>query len=219
VLDDGRVMPRTLTVTTLFTDLQGFTRVSEQMDPEPFLQWLNSYLAELTEVIMQHGGVLDDFAGDGIKASFGVPFSTPDETARHAMQAIECALALGRALTALNRQWRSQGRACMGMRVGIHTGMVVVGTVGSPSRMKYTTVGRNVNLASRLENLKDCPEPDPEDECDNCRILVSEATVALVGGTFDTRDLGRFELKGITEKTRVFAILGRKSERQEHADD
>ena len=219
VLDDGRVLPRTLTVTTLFTDLQGFTRVSERMDPEPFLQWLNSYLAELTEVIMHHGGVLDDFAGDGIKASFGVPFSSPDETQQHALQAAGCALALARALTALNRQWRSQGRACMGMRVGIHTGLVVVGTVGSPSRMKYTTVGRNVNLAARLESLKDCPDPNPDDESDNCRILVSEATAALVDKAFITWDLGRFELKGITEKTRVFAILGRKSEGQEHADD
>ncbi len=219
VLDDGRVLPRTLTVTTLFTDLQGFTRVSEQMDPESFLQWLNSYLAELTEVIMRYGGVLDDFAGDGIKASFGVPFSSPNETEKHALQAADCALALAQALTALNRQWRSQGRACMGMRVGIHTGLVVVGTVGSPSRMKYTTVGRNVNLASRLESLKDCPDPNPDDESDNCRILVSEATAALVDKTFITWDLGCFELKGITEKTRVFAILGRKSEGQEHADD
>ncbi len=219
VLEDGRVTPRTLTVSTLFTDLQGFTRVSEQMDPEPFLQWLNSYLAELTEVIMRFGGVLDDFAGDGIKASFGVPFSDPEDSARQARQAVDCALALGQALTGLNRQWRSQGRACMAMRIGIHTGLVVVGTVGSPARMKYTTVGRNVNLASRLENLKDCPDPNPDDECENCRILVSGATAALVRDFFEVRDLGVFQLKGITEKTQVFAILGRKSEGQLHVDD
>lgn len=208
VLEDGRLVPRTLTVTTLFSDLQGFTQVSEQMEPEPFLQWLNSYMAELTDVIMQHGGILDDYAGDGIKASFGVPFCDPDGVAAQAEQAVLCAFALQKSLTELNHQWNRAGRASVAMRIGIHTGEVVVGTVGSPSRMKYTTVGRNVNLASRLESLRECPGPIADDDRQNCRILVSEQTAGLVADTVRSRDLGLFDLKGIVEKTRVFAILG-----------
>jgi len=211
VLDKGQVRPRTLTVTTLFTDLQGFTKVSEQMEPEPFLEWLNSYFAVLTDTIMAWGGVLDDYAGDGIKANFGIPINDPARTAQDAQQAVHCALALGRALTRLNREWKRRGRTCMGMRVGIHTGRVVVGTVGSSSRMKYTTVGRNVNLASRLECLREAAGPDPENEANNCRIFLSADTAALVADAFAMREVGRFELKGITEKIRVFQVTGEQS--------
>jgi len=218
VLRDGRVLPRTLTVTTLFTDLQGFTRVSEQLDPEPFMRWLNSYMAELTDVIMEYGGVLDDYAGDGIKANFGVPFSETGQIAYQARRSIECALALGEALNRLNREWAAKGRDNVAMRVGVHTGLVVVGTVGSRARMKYTTVGRNVNLAARLEGLRDCPSPDPDDELSSCRILVSESTAGLVADAFEICDLGLFDLKGITEKTRVFAIIGSKPKEHEHVD-
>lgn len=210
VLNEGQVRPQTVTVTTLFTDLQGFTRVSEQMDPEPFLSWLNSYMAELTDVIISYGGVLDDYAGDGIKASFGVPLHDPDRVADDAIAAVYCAMALGKALTDLNRDWTQRGRDCVGMRIGVHTGSVVAGTVGSSSRMKYTTVGRNVNLASRLECLKDYPEPIADDECQNCRILISEATADLVKDAFELSDIGHYDLKGIRDKVKVFAVLGDK---------
>lgn len=211
VLENGRVRPRTVTVTTLFTDLQGFTKVSEEMEPEPFLEWLNSYFAVLTDTIMDCGGVLDDYAGDGIKANFGVPINDPACTARDARQAVHCALALGRELTRLNREWKQRGRACMGMRMGIHTGQVVVGTVGSSSRMKYTTVGKNVNLASRLECLRKDAGPDPEDESNNCRIFISADTAALVADAFVMREVGSFELKGIHDETRVFQVTGENS--------
>ena len=120
-------------------------------------------------------------------------------------------------MTRLNTRWQAAGHACMAMRIGLHTGPVVVGTVGSPSRMKYTTVGRNVNLASRLECLKEFPCPDPDDECNNCRILVSEDTASLVADAFDLFDAGSFELKGISDKVRVFAIIGAKSEERTYA--
>lgn len=216
VLEDGRVKPRTFEVTTLFTDLQGFTAISERMQPEPFLEWLNSYLSELTDEIMRHGGVLDDFAGDGIKASFGVPFCEPAQTPDQARRAVHCALALGRKVTALNRFWRLHGRDPVAMRVGIHTGQVVVGTVGSAARMKYTTVGRNVNLAARLEGMKATGALDPSDEGRNCRILVSEQTATLITSEFELQDLGSHDLRGITNRVRVFAIIGPKT--KEHAD-
>ncbi len=207
VLDQGRVRPRTLVVTTLFTDLQGFTHMSEQMEPEPFLDWLNSYMAEMTDVIIANNGVLDDYAGDGIKANFGVPINDPERTAETAAQAVRCAMALCDALTRLNREWKSRGRECVAMRVGIHTGRVVVGTVGSPSRMKYTTVRRQVNLAARLEALKDYAAPEADDENKNCRILISADTAKLVADEFVMRDVGEYELKGISKKTRVFQVV------------
>lgn len=218
VLIDGRVRPRTQWVTSLFTDLQGFTQRSDHMEPEAFLAWLNSYMAELTDVIMQNGGVLDDYAGDGIKASFGVPFCDPDAIAEQAARAVSCALQLGQTLTRLNDEWHAKGRARVGMRIGIHTGTVVVGTVGSPSRMKYTTVGRNVNIAARLEALREVAGPEPDKAGGDCRILVSEDTAGLIGKRYSTEDIGEYSLKGISEKIRVFAIIGARIEEHDHAN-
>lgn len=206
ILEDGRIRPQTLTVTTLFADLQGFTAVSEDMDPEPFLHWLNTYLGRLTEVITAHGGTLDDYAGDGIKANFGVPLHDPDQVARDADRAVACALAMGVELNRLNRIWRARGHASIGMRIGIHTGRVVVGTVGSRARMKYTTVGRDVNLAARLEGLRRLPEPDPADERQSCRILVSAASAALIADRYTLQERGLFELKGIRDPVQVYCV-------------
>ncbi len=206
VLEGGRVRPQTLVVTTLFTDLQGFTALSEKMPPEPFFQWLNSYMARMTDVIMENGGVLDDYAGDGIKANFGVPINDPDNIDRDAAQALRCAMALGDALTALNREWKERGREPVAMRVGVHTGQVAVGTVGSRFRMKYTTVGSQVNLAARLESLGAYDPPKADDESCNCRILVSADTAKLVEDRFVMQDIGEYELKGIKHKTRIFHL-------------
>lgn len=218
VLVDGHIRPRTQCVTTLFTDLQGFTLRSDHMQPEEFLAWLNSYMAELTDVIMQFDGVLDDYAGDGIKASFGVPFCDPDAIAEQAVRAVSCAIQLGVALNELNREWRERGRDGVGMRIGIHTGTVVVGTVGSPSRMKYTTVGRNVNIAARLEALREVPGPEPDDGGRCCRVLVSEDTAGLIDRHFLTEEVGEYALKGISEKIRVFAIIKARFEERDNAN-
>lgn len=218
VLVDGCIRPHTRCVTTLFTDLQGFTQRSDRMPPQAFFDWLNSYMAELTDVILQHGGVLDDYAGDGIKASFGVLFSEPGAAADQAERAVSCALQLGNTLTRLNHQWRSKGRDCVGMRIGIHTGTVIVGTVGSASRMKYTTVGRNVNIAARLEAIKEVRGPDPNDDGAACRILISGDTAKLIDRRFGAEDIGRYALKGIDEKIRVFAIIKPMTQERHHAN-
>jgi adenylate cyclase len=208
VLEGGRIRPQVLTATVLFTDLQGFTQVSETMAPELFLEWLNSYMGAMTDVIMHWGGVLDDYAGDGIKANFGVPLARGDseQVAEDARRAVGCALALMAELNRLNRAGRAEGRPCVAMRVGIHTGSVVVGTVGSRLRMKYTTVGSDVNLASRLESLREITCPDPDDEQASCRILVSAATARLLGDSYRMKDLGCFQLRGISHEIGVFSI-------------
>jgi len=195
IMQRGQVRPRLLTATTLFADLQGFTRISEQMAPEPFFRWLNTYMSLLTDVIMEHGGVLDDYAGDGIKANFGVPVNDPAKIAQEAAKAVNCALRMCEILTGLNRQCRLQNNPCVGMRIGIHTGQVVAGTLGSATRMKYTTVGYNVNLASRLESLRDYPEPVAENE--------------LVADHFELIDAGRFELKGFHDRIQVYQVTRR----------
>jgi adenylate cyclase len=208
VLEGGRIRPQVLTTTILFTDLQGFTKVSAEMEPEPFLEWLNSYMSAMTDTIMRFGGVLDDYAGDGIKANFGVPVArvTEQQITTDALNAVNCAKALGEVLNRLNRQWKVRGRPAAAMRIGIHTGSVVVGTVGSSARMKYTTVGSNVNLASRLESIRTVQDPDADDERSSCRILVSGKTAEHVKEQFQLSPLGDFELRGIRHKTRVFLV-------------
>jgi adenylate cyclase len=208
VLEGGRIRPQVLTVTVLFTDLQGFTKVSAEMEPEPFLEWLNSYMAAMTDTIMRFGGVLDDYAGDGIKANFGVPVArlSEEQVATDARNAACCAKALGEVLNQLNRQWKQRGRPAVAIRIGIHTGSVVVGTVGSSARMKYTTVGSNVNLASRLESLRAVQEPCAEDERNSCRVLASGKTAKYLHQHFCLTSLGHFELRGIRNKTSVFLV-------------
>ncbi len=209
VLKGGRIRPQVLTATFLFTDLQGFTRLSESMEPEPFLEWLNGYMAALTDTIMRFGGFLDDYAGDGIKANFGVPLARAGEEqiAEDARNAVRCARALAMDLNRLNGEWRRRGQPPVAMRVGIHTGSVVVGSVGSSSRMKYTTVGSQVNIASRLENIRDIDAPDPEDTSCSCRVLISKETAQLVADQFTLKSKGYFSLKGIAEDREVFQVM------------
>jgi adenylate cyclase len=207
ILDGGRILPRELVATTLFADLQGFTRVSDQVPPGQLLEWLNTYLSLLTDIVMAHGGVLDDYAGDGIKANFGVPVPTGD-AAQGAVAAVGCALAMCAGVSALNDSWKARGGSAVGIRIGVHTGEVVAGTVGSASRMKFTTIGRNVNLASRLESLAALPVQSTADFGHCCRILVSGDTAELVDGRFALRAAGSFELKGIRGPVAVYQVTG-----------
>lgn len=208
VLEGGRIRPQVLTATILFTDLQGFTRLSETMEPEPFLEWLNSYMSALTNTIMRFGGFLDDYAGDGTKANFGVPIARTEEehVTEDARNAVHCARAFAIELNRLNSDWQRRGRPPVAMRVGIHTGSVVVGSVGSSARMKYTTVGSQVNIAARLESIREIDSPDAEDTSCSCRILISKETAQLVQEHFELESKGYFSLKGIAEDREVFQV-------------
>ncbi len=208
ILEQGRIAPRTLVATVLFTDLKGFTALSERMEARAFFQWLNDYLADFTDTIMAQGGVIDDFAGDGIKANFGVPFEHPGRERAEAAAAARCALALCSRLEALNRHHRARDLPEVAMRIGLHTGPVVAGTLGSAARMKYTTVGVNVNLAARLESLD--MVPGPEQSPNRCRILVSGTTARLLALEFHLVYLGKFHLRGLEEPQEVWQIKGEK---------
>lgn len=204
-LNDGRPRSQKMTVTVFFSDLRGFTKMSEKMDPQDLIDWLNSYMEPMTRLIMEHGGVIDDYAGDGIKANFGVPLSrkNEDEVRTDAANAITCALAMEKEMQRLNILWSEKGLPAMGTRVGIFTGPVVAGLLGSAKRLKYTTVGDTVNIAARLENY------DKEVGKDSiCRILIGDQTLCYLNGKFKTESIGEVSLKGKDEKITVHRVLG-----------
>ena len=209
-MDGGRPRSQKFTVTVLFTDLRGFTSVSERMDPQALLDWLNVYMEAMAQLVMSHGGVVDNYIGDSIKADFGVPLPRTTEAAisRDAVAAVDCALAMEKELKHLNTVWQQQDLPTVEMRIGIFTGPVVAGSLGSAQRLKYTTVGDTVNIASRLESFdKDLVDPELADS--PCRILIGETTLRYLGHQFQTKIVGEADLKGKDERVTIYRVIGR----------
>ncbi len=136
------------TVTILMSDLRGFTSLSETRDPEELVQLLNRYLEGMSKIILDYDGIIDEIIGDGILAIFGVPEKRDDDAPR----AVACALAMQNELLKLNKEFTAQGYPYLEMGIGINTGGVIVGNIGSETRMKYGIVGRAVNTAARIES-------------------------------------------------------------------
>jgi len=169
------------TVTILFSDIRGFTRMSEHMEPHAVVELLNEYFSEMTDIISDSDGTLDKYLGDGIMAVYGAPIAKPD----HALRATKTAMEMQRALAALNHDWENRGQSPLRMGVGVNTGPVTAGNIGSSKRMDYTVIGDAVNLASRL--------------CANAaggQILVSESTYAQLSGKVPARRLDPIRVKG-----------------------
>ena len=169
------------TVTILFSDIRGFTRMSEHMEPHAVVELLNEYFSEMTDIIFESGGTLDKYLGDGIMAVYGAPLPKPDD----ALRATKTAMEMQRALAALNRDWESRGQQPLRMGVGVNTGPVTAGNIGSAKRMDYTVIGDAVNLASRL--------------CSNAaggQILVSESTYLQLNGRIPAQRLEPIRVKG-----------------------
>ena len=181
-------------VSILFSDLRGFTTMSERMQPAEIAAHLNEYFDAMTEAIFKHRGMINDFVGDAVMAVFGAPVTDPE----HAWNAVQSALDMDRALARLNEEWKQKGLVELRMGVGIHTGRVFAGNVGGRDRMKYTVIGDPVNVASRVEGLnKDL----------STTLLVTEETLAAVGDRIRVRDCGPVAVKGRVEKVRVFEVL------------
>jgi adenylate cyclase len=208
-MHEGRLRSQKFTATVLFTDLKGFTTVSEKMDPQGLLDWLNTYMEAMVQVIIDHGGVIDNYIGDSIKADFGVPVPRTTESAigEDAIAAVTCALAMEQELKRLNGLWREQKLPTVEMRVGIFTGPVVGGSLGSAKRLKYTTIGDTVNIASRLESF-DKELFDPEFADRSCRILIGEQTLRYLNHRFEIKSVGEAALKGKDEKVTVYRVVG-----------
>ena len=210
-MEGGRPRSQMQMVTVLFTDLKGYTTVSEKLAPQALLDWLNVYMEAMASLVSKHHGVVDDYAGDAIKANFGVPVARTkdDEIARDAINAVECALAMERELLQLNQQYEEQHRPTAGMRVGISTGVVVAGSLGSRDRLKYTTVGDTVNIAARLESFEKDLASDLYYKQSPCRILIDESTLHYLGAFFKTQKVGEVKVKGKEKKLRIYRLLGR----------
>lgn len=188
---DATVEPRELEVTVLFADIVGFTRRCEGAEPRAIAELLNRYFSEMEERIFRHDGTVDKFIGDCVMAVFGAPLAVPD----HARRAVEAALDMREAMEALNAPLPIEAR--VHFRVGLHSGRVVAGDIGSARRTDYTVLGATVNLASRIEALA---EPD--------MIVLSAETLAAAGPGFTARDRGLHTVRGLSQPVHCFELLG-----------
>ena len=154
-MSGGRPRPQELTATVLYADVASFTTICEGLAPEPLIAWLDRYIDTMAGIIMDHGGVLLRFIGDGILAVFGVPIPRRDEAAitLDANNAARCALAMERAMESLNDAWCAAGLPVGGLRVGLHTGPLVAGSLGTGARMEFCLLGDTANVGARLEQL------------------------------------------------------------------
>jgi class 3 adenylate cyclase len=179
--------------TVLFADIRGFTTIAEGLAPADVVALLNEYFQEMVDEIFRWEGILDKFIGDGICAVFGPPLAGGDAARR----AVQCAQGMLRRLEGLNRARASRGEAALRIGIGVHTGRLIAGNVGSPVRMEYTHIGDTVNTASRLEGLtKDLGSP----------IVLSEATALRAGEDLSLRDLGPVAVRGKPDPVRLFAV-------------
>lgn len=186
-------------ITILFSDIRNFTTMSEGMTPEEVVDILNEYLTKMTDVVYRHGGTLDKFIGDAVMAFWSAPIIQED----HPRRAMMCALDMFVELKALQEKWRKEGRPVMDIGVGINTGDVVVGNMGSHERMDYTVIGDNVNLASRLESLN---------KQYHAHIIISESTYSYVSELIEAKSLGGVKVKGKEKEVNIFQVFGRKNE-------
>jgi adenylate cyclase len=182
------------TVTILLSDIRGFTALAEQLQPEALVQFLNSYFSAMIDIIFEHEGTLDKFMGDAILALFGAPVSRDDD----AFRAVKTAIAMQRKLRELNDAWRTDGKPNIRIGIGISTGEVVAGNIGSEKRMEYTVIGQDVNYAQRIEALtKELPAD----------ILISESTYEQVKTRVTAQEFEPLIIKGKREPIKVYAVL------------
>ena len=184
-------------VTILFSDLRDFTPLSERLKPGELLEVLNAYLTSMSQIVDAHGGVVDKYIGDALMALFGAPLEMSDQ----ASQAIETALEMQTALRKLNQQLFTDGEYVLRFGIGIHTGTVVAGNIGSPERYNYTVIGDGVNVASRLQTLTRNREYDTD-------IIVSDETLRESTKSFRTKVLGEVPVKGKQQLVKIHALLG-----------
>jgi adenylate cyclase len=184
-------------LTVFFSDIAGFTTISEQFHtrPEGLVELLNEYLDEMTGIVLQHEGTLDKYEGDAIMAFWGAPITLKD----HALRTCLASLDMQRRLAAMRPQWKKEGRPALEVRIGINTGVMIVGNMGGKDRFDYTVIGDSVNLASRLEGAN---------KQYGSNIMISDFTYQHVKGRVLVRELDLIQVKGKTEPVKVWELLG-----------
>lgn len=183
-------------LTVLFSDIRGFTTMSEKLKPEEVVGLLNEYLTEMVKVVFKHDGTLDKFIGDAVMAFWGAPIPQND----HPIKAVNCAVDMIKALRTLQEKWKSEGKELIDVGIGINTGDMVVGNMGSMERMDYTVIGDNVNLASRLEGLN---------KEYNSKIIISDSTYDAVKDFVETKFLGEVKVKGKAKAVKIYSVIVR----------
>jgi class 3 adenylate cyclase len=186
---DGRLRGETREATLLFTDIEGFTTLSERLAPDVLIQVLNDYLELAMAPIQKHGGVVNAFIGDGLFASFNLPLPNEDHAA--------CALAAALEIQAVTASHVFAGGVRLQTRIGVNTGTVIGGTVGAGDRLAYTLLGDAVNMAARLQELN---------KLHGTRILATAATCAAAGARFACRSIGDITLRGRSGAVQVFSV-------------
>ncbi|MBK9304603.1 MAG: adenylate/guanylate cyclase domain-containing protein [bacterium] len=193
-------------LTIMFSDLAGFTSISEALDPVALTELLNDFLTDMTDIVLEEGGTLDKYEGDAIIAFWNAPLEVPDHAARACHAAWRCQ----QRLAARREEFRARTGHALHMRVGLHTGPVVVGNMGSRQRFNYTVLGDAANLASRLEGAN---------KAFGTATMISGVTRAAAGATIAVRDLGAVRVVGRREPVAVFELLGPATAADVHAFD
>jgi adenylate cyclase len=185
---------RRRTMTVLFSDIRGFTAVTEKGNPEDLVAQLNEYFSKMVEIVFRQQGTVDKFVGDMVMALFGAPVDDVD----HAEHAVAAAASMVAELGVLNAKWVSEGKTPLDIGIGVNSGDMIAGNIGSSSIMSYTVIGDNVNLGSRLESLN---------KEYGSRIIISDATRTQLKGAFEIRPLGEVVVKGKTRAVAIYEVV------------
>jgi adenylate cyclase len=191
-------------LTVMFSDIRDFTTLAEGLTPDELVNLLNQYLSAMTDILFRNLGTLDKYIGDAIMAFWGSPFPQQD----HAYRACCCALEMIQGLEELNRKWAEEGRRQIAIGIGLNSGPVNVGNMGSDRRLAWTVMGDNVNLASRLEGMT---------KQYRSRVIVSENTYAQVAHQFIAREVDRIRVKGKKQPVVIYELLAPISEREAYS--
>ncbi len=191
----ARIGGTTETLSILFTDIEGFTSLSERLEPEELTSHMAEYFSAMLEVIGEEKGTVDKFIGDAIVAFWGAPARND----RHAQSAVRAVLRASARLDSMNAAWERQGQPPLYTRFGLNTGAAVVGNVGAPERLNYTVLGDAINLASRLESLN---------RFYGARVLAAQSVIDATGGEFEWRHIDRAAVKGKNDAVDIYEPLG-----------
>jgi adenylate cyclase len=184
-------------LTVLFSDIRDFTTFTEKNDPQLVVQMLREYLTEMTRIVIEEGGTLDKYIGDAVMAEFGAPIPYPD----HALRGCRAALRMAVEVERLTAKWIAEGREPFRIGLGVNTGNMVVGNLGSEQLFDYTVIGDEVNLGARLESLNKDYQTDKH-------IIISEGTYEAAGAALEVRRLGEVKVKGKTRPVVVYELVG-----------